>query len=138
MKSLLRNGLVLAVAGICIGLGGNVRAYAQESLTAEVPFKFIVGGKTHDAGKYEMRVMDGERAIEFKGPSKDGGFAEVMTRLAGTETHGIEGRLVFDKVGDNYYLSEMWLPDQEGFLVYAAKEKHTHHIIILHRHGRTS
>jgi hypothetical protein len=56
-----------------------------------------------------------------------GGFLLVLTRLAAPHAKLPEGRLVFDKVGDTYTLSEMWLPDKDGFLLHATKEKHTHH-----------
>ena len=131
MRSMLKVSFILAVMALC--LGGGARAFAQQSVTANIPFDFVVSGKTHNAGAYDMRVINNDQTIEFKGPSRNGGFVEVMTRIAGPEIHGSEGRLVFDHVGNVYYLSEIWLPDQEGFLVYAAKEPHTHHAVKLHK-----
>jgi hypothetical protein len=50
----------------------------------------------------------------------------VITRLGATEPPAAEARLVFDKVGAVSYLSELWMPGSDGYLVHAAKGKHTH------------
>ena len=131
MRSILKVSVILAAIALC--LGGGSRAFAQQSVTATVPFDFVVSGTTHTAGTYDLRLTNNDQTFEFKGPSRNGGFAEVMTRIAGPEIHGSEGRLVFDHVGGLYYLSEVWLPDQEGFLLYAVKEPHTHHAVKLHK-----
>jgi hypothetical protein len=50
----------------------------------------------------------------------------VLTRIAEPDPPASEAKVVFDKVGDVYYLSEVWMPGSDGFLLMATKEKHTH------------
>jgi hypothetical protein len=37
--------------------------------------------------------------------------------------------LVFDKVGDRHYLSEVWMPGLDGFLLQARAEQHSHRLV---------
>ena len=78
--------------------------HAQTSMTANVPFAFAVGDKPLPAGAYEVRdvgrgtliaTRDGDNKIlgiyQYAGPAKVG-----------------ETKLVFDKVGDRYFLRQIW------------------------------
>ena len=45
-----------------------------------------------------------------------------MTRIEPTTRAGrVDGRLTFYKIGERYYLAQMWIPDQDGFLFHAPK-----------------
>jgi hypothetical protein len=136
MRSIVTKALLMAAVATLVG--ATSRASAQDILEANIPFTFTASGTTHDAGKYEFRVIDDDQTLEFTGPARTGGFIQVMTRLAAPEPFIPDGRFVFDRVGDTYFLSEMWLPEQEGFLVHAAKERHTHHVVKLQKHVRKS
>ena len=132
MRSVFTKAVLLAT--VMTGAMGLSSAVAQDALNADVPFTFIVSGKTHDAGKYEFRVADDAWTVNLQGPGNAAGILPVITRLAAPDTPvSDDGRIVFDKVGDTYYLSEIWIPGQDGFLIYAAKEPHTHHALRLHR-----
>jgi hypothetical protein len=81
------------------------RAHAQAGIVeAKVPFDFIVQNQTMPAGAYRISyVADGAILIR----SLDGRFA------AGTITHGAEGlptdegKLVFTRYGNRYFLHEV-------------------------------
>jgi hypothetical protein len=122
-------GLVLAV--------GPATAYAQDTLVVNVPFPFIAAGTTHAAGEYRLKVSDSRAELTItpvvKGPAT---VALVMTRLSVISSPEQADRAVFDKVGNLYYLSELWLPGQDGFLFHAAKEPHTHHVVKVGRKGQ--
>ena len=79
-------------------------AHAQTSMTANVPFAFSAGDKQLPSGAYEVRdvgratliaTRDGENKVlgiyQYAGPAKVG-----------------ETKLVFDKVGDSYFLRQIW------------------------------
>jgi hypothetical protein len=55
--------------------------------------------------------------------------AAVITRLAKPEVALVEPKVIFDKVGDKYTLSEVWLPGRDGFLLTGTKAPHTHHAV---------
>jgi hypothetical protein len=136
MRSILSKALLMAAAMTVVG--ATSRASAQGLLEANIPFTFTASGKAHHADRYDFRLSDDEQIVELSGPAKSGGFVPVMTRLAAPATPLTDGRLVFDKVGDTYILSEMWLPEQDGFLIHVAKERHTHHVVKLQKHARKS
>ena len=54
----------------------------------------------------------------------------VLTRLAaGIHTTKQDAHVVFDKVGDKYTLSEIWIPGIDGFVLNMIKETHEHKIL---------
>ena len=118
-------GFVTLLAVVC--------AYGQvaESLKATVPFQFTAEGKVYPAGEYKF-LLDVKAPTTFtiQGPGNVGGVAMVITRLAaGIHTTPADAHLVFDKIGQTYDLSEIWLPGEDGFLVHSTKEKHEHRIV---------
>jgi hypothetical protein len=123
---------ILVMAGV-IGLLAASFGFAQvdQLIRVNVPFSFVVGKKALPAGEYNFAPNSLNEAIEVT-PAKKGEIgadAIVLTQLA-AEVHNVGGgHLVFDKVGDTYFLSEIWIPGFDGFLVNATKEKHTHRVI---------
>jgi hypothetical protein len=136
MRSIFKKALLMAAVVTLVG--ATSRASAQDILEANVPFAFTATGKVHPAGKYEFRVINDDATIELIGAAKSGGFVSVMTRMAEPAVAITDGRIVFDKVGDAYILSEMWLPEQDGFMLHAEKARHTHHAVKLERRARKS
>jgi len=54
----------------------------------------------------------------------------LKTRLAGgLYTTPKDAHVVFDKIGNAYVLSELWLPGEDGLLLHVTKEKHEHKVI---------
>jgi hypothetical protein len=128
-----RRMLILLSALMFVFLVLPAASYAQNAentVTADIGFKFIAAGKTLPPGNYDLVVSRDRDTIrlmpETKGPDV---FLLPITRLASPEVPNTDTRLVFDKVGNTSYLSEVWLPGEDGYLFYAAKEKHTHQII---------
>ncbi len=106
-------------------------AQAAPSIVVKVPFQFMVNNATLPAGEYNFIRSNDEQSFQIvstnKGPSA---AVLVLTRL-GKEIHVTpeDAHVVFDKVGDTYFLSEVWLPRMDGFLLRATKEKHEHRSI---------
>ena len=146
MRAVTKTAVVLAAFVACVGSAGS-RALAQnlvgDRIVADVPFKFIASGKTYDAGKYEMKLLSEQQAVELRGPvgTKRGpaepkSVLQVMTRLPGANSPVADSQLVFDKVGGTYYLAEMWMPGEDGFVFFEAKAPHAHSTVKLHKAGR--
>lgn len=49
-----------------------------------------------------------------------------LVQLAQYLVEQLEPHIVFDKIGERYFLSEVWLPGADGYLLHATNEKHTH------------
>jgi hypothetical protein len=124
----LKRRVTRLIVGLAlVALFGNVGAvYAQEISTANIPFSFTVDNKVMPAGKYEVSVSDPSllTLTPAKGPAI---VIPVITRLAAQG--GAESKVVFDKVDNTYYLSEVWFPPRDGFMVRSTKEPHTHNVV---------
>ena len=103
-------------------------AHAAQAIRANIPFQFVVEGKALPAGEYDFIRSTDDQSIQViplkKGPST---AALVLTRMGrGIHTTPGDAHLVFDKVGETYFLSEFWVPELDGFLLHATKEHHEH------------
>lgn len=106
MKMLLMLSLLIA--------GGSVTARAQAligdtALQANVPHSFIVRDKTLPAGRYTVkRVSDTQpNVLEIR---SDNGRNVVTFEAETAEASQIPSKaeLVFNQVGDQYFLSKIW------------------------------
>jgi hypothetical protein len=83
---------------------GNVLAQTRE-VRAFVPFDFSVGNKLLPAGNYAF-IAEKQDQILIR--SNDQSQFAVLTRTAdGDQTKWIDGKLIFNKYGDQYFLSEV-------------------------------
>lgn len=84
-------------------------AQNQRSLVVNVPFDFSVKGKTLPAGEYIVsRGSDAESSAMII-ERKDGkASAVVLTMLVDSREMQKESRLVFNRYGDRYFLSQVW------------------------------
>ena len=73
-------------------------------LTANVPFAFNVGAKQLPAGAYAVREMDRATLIQ----SRDGENSVLGIYNYAGPSKADETKLVFDKVGDHYFLAQIW------------------------------
>jgi hypothetical protein len=126
----MNNRLWLAAGALGVLLAAfPAPAYAQRSMKLTVAFPFTVGQATHPAGDYRFTVTEGKAEVRLTPAKGTPSFAMVESRLAQDNSETPVDRVVFDKVGDRYYLSELWFTGEDGYLMYAAKEPHTHHTI---------
>jgi hypothetical protein len=136
------NNRVLAsvvVLGLVI-LGGSLAVNAQapaKEIYTKVSFPFMVGEKTFMPGDFRIsRVNNVIPSIEVT--SWDGTASvevPVITRLARQDHpgHDTTESLVFDKVGDQSFLSEVWMLGEDGYLVRGTAEEH-HHTLVPAKH----
>ena len=94
-----------------------------------VPFKFNLNEKAFPAAMYYVRYEQSSDNVEVLGQNRNLlSRVRVITRLA--PSPGARGsanvRLVFDQVGEERYLSEVWIPGADGFLLRATSERHKH------------
>jgi hypothetical protein len=131
----LRHMLLSVVCCLTI-LGGAARAYAQHSaseIMVKVGFEFVAGDRTYPAGTYRLtRNASGPGALKIAAASGDPqGTIQVMTRISEDVAPTREPRaaLVFDKVNDKAYLSEVWMAGEDGYLVRGTPEEHQHLVV---------
>ncbi len=132
----VRTKLILA-ASLVILLGVTLGYGQIMTITAKIDFPFTVEGKTLPAGDYQF-VPEGTGelvAFSVRSGGKSVASAQVLTRLSkGMHMTPADAHLVFDVVGDNYLLSEIWpAGSEDGCLVLATKGPHKHKVINVQR-----
>ncbi len=100
---------------------------------AEIEFPFDAGGRTFPAGSYVVSLQDSRPASLVLQPANGGETIRlsVITRLARQENPAtpIRASLVFDSVGSQETLSEVWLRGEDGFLVQGTAGEHRHKVV---------
>jgi hypothetical protein len=104
-------------------------SYGQGGIRVNVPMAFNISGKVLPAGNYVFSPTNGSKSITVAGV-KDSATALVLTRLA-TEIHTTpkDSHIVFDKIGEDYFLSEIWIAGSDGFVLRTTEESHTHKVL---------
>jgi hypothetical protein len=104
---------------------------SAKSIDAEVPFGFKAAGTAFPAGAYHFDYRSGQNFVVVRSTEK-GPTAQVLiiTRLAGaTHTTPGDAHVVFDKIGNDHFLSELWIPGIDGFDLLNTREAHEHSIV---------
>ncbi len=96
--------------------------------SVKVPFEFTVGSKVLPAGDYAVDRDDAN--LKFSAKKGPVTRVPILTRLAQLNNSPQSFTLVFDKAEDGCrFLSEVWTPGQDGFLVLNNAKKHTHEVV---------
>ena len=106
-SSTLRSRVVFTSA-LALGVLTFVdHATAQSrSMTAIIPFAFQEGSHTFPAGEYQIRFDSNILSVQSTN-GEDVGIHMTMAELRTRTTES--GKLIFNKYGDQYFLSDVWL-----------------------------
>ena len=121
-------------AMIVFSLLAVTSAYGQSKtkpLVFNAQFEFQAGGKTFPIGQY--KIIHEEKSPWVELTTKGGAVTklDIITVLA-RDSSSTTSRLVFDKVGNDRVLSEVWLGDQDGLLLVGSNSKdHAHETVIV-------
>ena len=122
----------LLILGGVAAVGATVLAQAGggSEVVSEVAFEFDVGDQTFPAGTYHI-VQPNSKSLVLVMRSADGNHSAkvgILARISQGDNVASGGRVVFNVSGDEggRYLSEVWLPGQDGFLVRGTPEEHDH------------
>ena len=125
MTRQLIKGMTMLLLVVALALFSAVAsAYAQSTSTAsaDIPFEFVVGNKTLAAGRYQLSAASaGSEVMKIRGNEQS-----AMTLTTGLE-HGArseQGKLVFNRYGNRYFLREIWnAGDNTGRRLPKSKEE---------------
>jgi hypothetical protein len=121
MKTLLMLGLLIGVGNVTT----RAQALSEGTIEADVPFAFTVRDTTLPAGKYTVKRLDQTEPLVLEISSATG-RAAVMFEAENAQTAHIprKAELVFDKIGDQYFLAQIWADDTDlGYQVPKTKEE---------------
>ena len=105
---------------LIVGLGAaltiNAQIQSNTTIKADIPYPFMVNNKMLPAGKYLIRVADGFpnlNMLEIRSATRKTIvlFDTQPIDLAGPARHS---ELVFDKIGDTYFLSRVQVQGDNG------------------------
>lgn len=118
----------------CLSLlvfSGPAVAGEPERLMVNVPHAFTVGEQLLPAGRYSVSTEPGDPArLHLHNSAGEAcAWLPVITRLAQDSHEGTRARLVFDRVGGQCFLSEVWVDGEDGYLVRGTPKEHSHEII---------
>lgn len=103
----------------------NASAQTSHELVADIPFDFTACQQQLPAGKYKVRPLSSSNPKLLLVRSEDNSkFAEIACVH---DTQGsklvVNGRLIFNRYGDEYFLSEMWFPGEKTGNLVVKSEK---------------
>jgi hypothetical protein len=117
MKSIGMKGIVFAGA-MLLAVGATAQA-ADVLVKANVPFAFVVNGKTMPAGKYLiMRDENVPATLLIRGDQKDNSHDAVFVltiRDGGQDPSGDKPSMIFKHSENTYQLASIWDSQDDGF-----------------------
>jgi len=110
----MKNKVLTTIASIALFTtlaAGSIYAQSADVIKVNVPFDFAVSSKTLPAGKYYLRrSIEGSRIV-LQIISKDdsqGVYLPTTHPVRTLDTQG-ESKLVFNRYGDQFFLSQVWI-----------------------------
>ena len=108
----------IAIFGMFLGFAmANAHGQAASKVKVEIPFEFSAGKTTVPAGVYSIKRISAN-VLTFR---SDDGKSAVILNAPVTQTssdpNAVE-RLVFNKQGERYFLSQIWLTADSGRQVW--------------------
>lgn len=118
---------VIAIFVVFLGLAvAGVQAQAPSKVEVEIPFEFSVGKTTLKPGVYTIKRLSGHYLTMRRSDGKSVILNAPLT-LTSSDPQSVE-RLVFNKYGEHYSLSQIWLTVDTGRQLFverkAAKPEH--------------
>ena len=105
---------IFAIAGLLVMLASaSVRAQTGSRVSINIPFDFTAGTARLKAGTYDVKRVS-DRALAIR--SLDGKKTALVNAplTVGSRDSNAGRRLVFNKYGDQYFLSQVWLEVDSG------------------------
>jgi hypothetical protein len=81
---------------------------AQEPLVVNIPFEFVAGKATLPAGEYRVEKLEKGSVVVLIRGARAGTSATVMTMAAQANEPQSDSKLVFNRYGNRYFLSQYW------------------------------
>jgi hypothetical protein len=113
---------VMAILGIFVGLAvANAQAQAPSKVEVNIPFEFSAAKTTLQAGIYSIKRMSGNQLALRTSDGKTAVVLYAPVTINSRDPKSAE-RLVFNKDGEQYFLSQIWLTADTGREVWTKRE----------------
>ena len=117
----MKTRLICSLGAALLAAAG-LYAQSPQTLVANVPFGFHAGSVALPAGEYNvdmLRIAPGVVRVISAGHKA---VAIIMTFGRQTPKYSDQGKLVFNRYGDNYFLSQVWPSGREIYRSRREKE----------------
>lgn len=119
MKNLYR---VFAIFAVFFGLMvAGVQAQAPSKVEVDIPFEFSVGNATLKPGVYTIKRLSENNLLLRRSDGKSAVILNAPQTLTSSDSQSVE-RLVFNKHGEQYSLSQIWLTVDTGRQLFVEKK----------------
>jgi hypothetical protein len=103
----VKMSLVPLAAVLTLAASASVARADDEQVVAHVPFSFIAGASRLPAGDYIVKERPGDPGVISIASADGRQFVFVLTIASSANETPAEARLVFDKVGGQYFLARV-------------------------------
>jgi len=86
-------------------------AQGKKSVILKAPFNFVVEQQTMPAGSYRILVEHGW--LEIRSTDEHTAAMVLTLPISGKSPEGT-GQVVFNRYGERYFLSQVWLPEMQA------------------------
>jgi hypothetical protein len=117
MKIVTKLFLALCLVSLGATLTANAQIRSDAQIRANIPYSFVVNNTTLPAGGYVITVVDPyESVLTVLEIRSANGKTAVLFKTEPVTVSGSarQTELVFDKIGDTYFLSKVFLEGDEG------------------------
>ena len=111
---------LVAILGIFLVFAvASVHAQAPSKVEVNIPFEFSAGKTTLQPGVYSIKRMSGDNVIVRSEDGKSNVILNAPVTDTSSDANAVE-RLVFEKHGEQYALSQIWLTADTGRQVWTS------------------
>lgn len=102
---------LIAILGMFFGLAGaSVHGQTASKVEVNIPFEFSAGNERLKAGVYGVRRTSANLLVLRDSDGK----TVILNAPLSIESKDEAERLVFDKYGEKYFLTQIWLSGETG------------------------
>ena len=113
---------LVAILGIFLGFAVmSVRAQAPSKVEVNIPFEFSAGKTTLQPGRYTIKRMSANNVTLRSADGKSSVILNAPVTDTSSDPNAVE-RVVFERYGDQYALSQVWLTADTGRHIWTNKK----------------
>lgn len=113
---------LVAILGISLAFAVvSVHAQAPSKVEVNIPFEFSAGNTTLPAGVYSIKRLSGDNVTLRSEDGKSSVILNAPVTHNSNDPNAVE-RLVFDRYGEQFALSQIWLTANTGRQVWTNKK----------------
>lgn len=113
---------LVALLGIFLAFAvASVHAQAPSKVEVNIPFEFSAGKTTLQPGRYTIKRMSANNVTLRSADGKSSVILNAPVTDTSSDPNAVE-RVVFERYGDQYALSQVWLTADTGRQIWTNKK----------------